>query len=92
MIEASKIKADMPVVCAKAAQFAVVDHMVGKDTIQLKKDAKGQHHFIPLSWVKSLDGKVHIDRSGEQAMKEWTNTAPAASSAKSAPAAKPMKS
>lgn len=47
MIEASKIKADMPVVCSKSAQFAVVDHMVGNDTIQLKKDAKGQHHFIP---------------------------------------------
>ncbi len=92
MIEAAKIKPDMPVVCSKSAQFAVVDHMVGKDTIQLKKDASGHAHFIPLSWVKTIDAKLHLDRPGEQAMKEWSNAAPGVTSAKAAPAAKPMKS
>lgn len=78
MIEAKQIKPEMPVVCSKDDQFAVVDHMQGAETIKLKKDDKGQHHFIPLSWVKTVDGKVHVDRPHEQAMKEWSNDAPAA--------------
>lgn len=72
MINAAQIKADMPVVCSNNGQFAVVDHVQG-DSIKLKKDDKGQHHYIPLSWVKSLDnGKVKVDRPGDQAMREWT--------------------
>jgi hypothetical protein len=50
MIEATKIKAHMPVVCSEDGQFAIVDHMEGKSTIKLAKDSKGQHHYIPLSW------------------------------------------
>lgn len=76
MIQANQIKPDMPVVCSKDGQFAVVDHMQGADTIKLKKDAKGQHHFIPLSWVKTIDSKIHVDRPGEQAMKEWSDAPP----------------
>jgi len=75
MINASQIKPEMPVVCSENGQFAVVDHLEGKDSIKLKKDASGKHHFIPLSWVKSVDGKVHVDRPGEQAMKEWRTEA-----------------
>jgi hypothetical protein len=65
------VKPDMPVVCSNDGQFAVVDHLEGKDTIKLKKDGTGKHHFIPTSWVKLVDDKIHIDRPGEQAMKEW---------------------
>ena len=71
MINADQIKPEMPVVCSNNGQFAVVDHMEGKDSIKLKKDEAGKHHFIPLSWVKTVDGKVHVDRPGEQAMKQW---------------------
>jgi len=78
MIDASKIKADMPVVCSENGQFAVVDHMEGKDSIKLTKDKSGQHHYIPLSWVKSVDDKVHIDRPGDQAMRDWSNAPPSA--------------
>ena len=72
MIEAMQIKPEMPVVCSADGILGLVDHMEGKDTIKLKKDDKGQHHFIPLAWVKSIDGKVHLDRPGEQVMKEWS--------------------
>lgn len=71
MINAQEIKSNMPVVCSEDGQFAVVDHMDGSDTIKLKRDDEGEHHFIPLSWVTSVDNKVHIDRPGDQAMKEW---------------------
>ena len=78
MMNASQIKTHMPVVCSENGQFAVVDHMEGSDTIKLARDAKGQHHFIPLKWVKSVDDKVHIDRSGDAAMREWSTAAPGA--------------
>ncbi len=71
MINIKKIQPDMPVVCSEDGQFAVVDHMEGNDSIKLKKDKMGKHHFIPMSWVTTIDKKVHIDRPGDQAMKEW---------------------
>lgn len=77
MIEASQIKEHMPVVCSENGQFAVVDHMEGTDTIKLTKDDKGKHHFIPMSWVRSVDDKVHIDRPGDQAMRDWSTQGPA---------------
>lgn len=74
MINASEIKPHMPVVCSQDGQFAVVDHMEGSDTIKLQKDDRGQHHYIPLSWVDSVsNGKVKVDRPGKQAMQEWSS-------------------
>jgi hypothetical protein len=70
----SLIKPHMPVVCSNNGQFAVVDHVEGRDHIKLTKDASGQHHYIPLIWVTSVDDKVHVDRPGDQAMREWTTT------------------
>lgn len=76
MITPNQVKPDMPVVCSNDGQFAVVDHMVGPDTIKLNKDKNGQHHYIPLSWVTSTENnKVKVDRPGEQAMQDWTTTA-----------------
>ncbi len=75
MVDTSKIQPNMPVVCSDNMPFAKVDHLEGKDALKLNKDDKGQHHYIPLSWVKSVDASgVHIDRPGQQAMKEWSNT------------------
>ena len=76
MVNANEIKPHTPVVCSNNGQFAEVDHIEG-NSIKLKRDASGQHHYIPLSWVKSVDDKVHVDRPGQQAMQEWT-TAPSA--------------
>jgi hypothetical protein len=75
MMDVQNIKPGMPVVCSQDKQFAVVDHLEGKDAIKLNKDAAGKHHFIPTSWVKNIDEKIHIDRPGAQAMKEWRTEA-----------------
>lgn len=72
MVNIASIKEKMPVVCSNNGQFATVDHMQGKNSIKLEKDAKGEHHYIPVSWVKVVDDKVHIDRPGDQAMREWS--------------------
>lgn len=75
MIQISQIQPEMPVVCSENGQFATVDHMEGSDSIKLKKDESGQHHYIPMDWVTSTDnGKVMVDRPGDQAMKEWSTS------------------
>jgi hypothetical protein len=70
------IKPHMPVVCSNHKQFATVDHVEGTSSIKLTKDPTGQHHYIPLEWVTSVDDKVHVDRPGQQAMREWSTTPP----------------
>ena len=56
-------------------QFATVDHMEGSRSIKLKKDEQGQHHYIPASWVTGVEnGKVVVDRPGDEAMNDWKNT------------------
>lgn len=70
------IKPHMPVVCSEDEQFATVDHLEGGDAIKLTRDDSGEHHYIPLAWVTSVDDKVHIDRPGGQAMEEWSATPP----------------
>ena len=76
-MQSNQIQPDMPVVCSQDGQFAEVDHMEGEDTIKLKRDVEGNHHYIPLSWVTSVeDGKVKIDRPGEEAMQQWSDSSP----------------
>ncbi|MDD2801812.1 MAG: DUF2171 domain-containing protein [Methylobacter sp.] len=75
MINIDQIQPDMPIVCSEGGQFATVDHLEEPSCIKVTKDAAGQHHYIPLSWVTSTeDGKVVIDRPGDQAMQEWSST------------------
>jgi hypothetical protein len=84
MINVNQVKTNMPVVCSENGQFAVVDHMEGTETIKLNKDKQGKHHYIPMKWVTRVDDKVHVDRPGDQAMREWSESAPAqAATAKS---------
>jgi len=70
MQDTSKIQPHMPVVCSMNKQFAMVDHVEGNQ-LKLAKDDKGQHHFIPLDWVTTVDDKVHVNKPGDQVMKEW---------------------
>lgn len=78
MVSIDSIKEHMPVVCSDGGQFATVDHMDGANNIKLTKDEKGVHHWIPVSWVTKVDDKVHVDRPGDQAMRDWYTGAPAA--------------
>jgi hypothetical protein len=78
MTDLKSIKPGMPVVCSNGGQFGVVDHMEGPDAIKLTRDDSGNHHYIPMSWVTVVDTHVHVDRPGEQAMREWSNSPPAA--------------
>ena len=81
MVNPSEIREHLPVVCSNNGQFAVVDHVDGQ-SIKLTKDDKGQHHWIPISWVTRVDAHVHVDRPGDQAMREWSATPPQGTSSR----------
>lgn len=76
MTDTTRIQPHMPVVCSDGGQFGTVDHLDANNTIKLTKDDKGKHHWIPQSWVTNVDDKVHVDRPGKQAMKEWSSKEP----------------
>jgi len=73
MINPTQIQPKTSVVCSEGGEFAKVDHVDGKQ-LKLAKDDKGQHHYIPLAWVQTVDDKVHVDRPGDEAMKAWTTS------------------
>ena len=78
----SAIREHMPIVCSDGGQFGKVDHVEGQ-YIKVARDNAAhdnQHHWFPLSWVTSVDNQVHVDRPGNQAMKDWLNTNPNKSS------------
>jgi hypothetical protein len=55
---------------------SIVFHMVGLSEIKLKRNENSLHHYINLNWVVSTEnGKVKVDRLGEQAKQDWTTTA-----------------
>jgi hypothetical protein len=72
-----QIREHMPVVCSNGVQFGVSDQIEGQFLKLTAKDSPdGQHHWIPLEWVTSVDDKIHVDRPGEQAMREWLTKPP----------------
>ncbi len=66
-----QIVSGMRVVCSKGGSFAVVDRVQG-GSIVLQQDAEGMKHAIPTSWVTHVDDSVHVDRSAERAMRQWS--------------------
>jgi hypothetical protein len=68
------IRPHMTVVSSDHDEIATVDHVEGKSLIKLAKDEDGAHHYIPLTWVTSVDDRVHIDRPGDQVRREWTTS------------------
>lgn len=64
----------MPVVGREESVVGLVDHVEGTDFIKLTKDERGEHHYIPLTWVSSVDDKVHIDRSLADIKREWSTS------------------
>lgn len=75
-MDSTKIREHMPVVCSNEEQFGTVDKVDGENAIKLTQDRSGQHHWIPMNWVTRVDDKVHVDRPGQQAMREWMSTPP----------------
>jgi hypothetical protein len=61
------------VVGSDGAHVGKVDHVRGDRILLAKsdKDAGGHHHSIPSSWIQTVDDKVHLSRTAEQAHQAW---------------------
>jgi hypothetical protein len=69
----NKVTEHQEVVGSDGAHVGTVDKVRG-DRILLTKndvDAGGQHHSIPSSWVQSVDDKVTLTKSADEAKKAW---------------------
>jgi len=69
-----QIQEHMEVLGSDGMHIGTVDHLEGKNRIKLtKKDlsAGGKHHFIPVDWVDHVDDKVHLAKTGQEAVAQW---------------------
>jgi hypothetical protein len=65
------VQPGLRVVCSNDRPFAIVDYLDG-ERIKLRPDVRGQAHWIPLAWVTHVDAAVHVDRPGDDAMRDWS--------------------
>ena len=63
----------MEVVGSDGQHIGTVDAVKGDRIILTKSDpnAGGHHHSIPCSWIESVDERVTINKTAEQAMQAW---------------------
>jgi hypothetical protein len=69
-----RLAEDMEVLGADGQHVGVIDHIEGA-SIELKKDdpaAHGQHHFIPMDWIASVDQAARLKLSAADAWSRWT--------------------
>lgn len=71
MIQTSQIQTHMEVVGSDGKHLGKVDHVLG-DEIELSRAmAIGPHHAIPLTWVATVDDKVHLSLTEDEAKAGW---------------------
>lgn len=65
---------------APGVHVGTVEHMDGEKYIKLTKSNSpdGQHHWIPVDWVESVDGKaVYLNKTQDEFMTGLINEKPA---------------
>ena len=69
----NKVTEHMDVVGSDGSHVGTVDKVRGDRIILTKTDADagGIHHSIPCSWVESVEDKVMLNRSAEEAKEAW---------------------
>lgn len=68
-----KVTEHMEVLGSDGQHVGAVDKVRGDRIILTKsdQDAAGHHHSIPSRWLRSVDDKVTITRSADEAQREW---------------------
>jgi hypothetical protein len=77
MVHQADIKEHMEVVGSDGKHVGTIDHLAKSGLIKLtKSDAKdGQHHLFPVSWVETIDDKIHLNKSSQEAQQQWQTAA-----------------
>lgn len=74
MFDVAQIKEHMDVVSSDNKKVGQVDHLEGSDRIKLTKQSSPDgehHHFIPTSWVESVDNSIHLNKAENDVKAEW---------------------
>jgi hypothetical protein len=68
-----KVAEHMEVVGSDGGHVGTVDKVRGDRIILTKtdSDAHGHHHSIPSSWIESVDDRIVISRTADQAQSAW---------------------
>ena len=74
MVNTSNIREHMEVLGSCGQLVGIVDKVEGL-SIKLTKEspgARGEHRYIPLEWVHSVDNRtVHLNKVGTDAQEQW---------------------
>ncbi len=73
MKDTNNIRERMEVVGSCGNQLGTVDRVEANSIKLTKNDPKagGEHHWIPLDWVESVDDQVHLNRDCDEAEQGW---------------------
>jgi hypothetical protein len=71
----NRVDDHMEVVGSDGTHVGTVDKVAGDRIILTKSDASagGMHHSIPCGWIETVDQKVMLNRTAEQARLDWRN-------------------
>jgi hypothetical protein len=77
MADKSKIREHMDVFGSDGQRVGTVDR-VENETLKLTKQGSqdGRHHWLPMDCVASVDQAVRLNKSSQDAMREWSDSAP----------------
>jgi hypothetical protein len=72
MASTTQIQEHMEVIGSCGNKLGDVDR-VENGSIKLTRNSSsdGQHHFIPMEWVETVDDKVHLNKDCGEAKREW---------------------
>lgn len=68
-----KVNEHMEVVGSDGQHIGTVDKVRGDRIILTKNDpeAGGHHHSIPCSWIESVDDKITVNKTHDEAQRQW---------------------
>lgn len=69
----ARVQEHQEVVGSDGQHIGKVDKVHGERILLTRSDpnAGGHHHSIPLSWIETVDEKVHVSKTADQAIAHW---------------------
>jgi hypothetical protein len=71
MIDSGSIREHMDVVGSDGKHIGKVDHVLGGDLQLTRSLGVGAHHLLPLTYVDSVDEKVRLSITEDEAKQRW---------------------
>jgi len=74
--EIEGIREHMDVIASCGKKVGVVDHLEAGTIKLTRKDSPDNlHHYLPTSWVSSVDSRVHLNKNSQQTELGWKASA-----------------